>query len=208
MRISLVWMLIALGITLAVLIYGSVDRAQRADVIVILGSGLQSNNRPGPAMIRRVGRGAELWHAGYAPLIICSGGYGLNRTRSEADACAELLRELGVAPEAILLEEHSRSTEENAIFTREIMAARGLSSALIVSDGYHLLRAGWIFSSQGYSFAFSRPETDPPFVNHVQSVAREVVALHWYALKTLLNLPVTYVPILYHTGQFRTFLVL
>jgi uncharacterized SAM-binding protein YcdF (DUF218 family) len=195
-----VWMLFAVGVALAVVIYGRADRAQPADVIVILGSGLNPDNRPGPAMRRRVGRGAELWRAGYAPFVLCSGGYGLNRTRSEADACGELLTELGVTPESILREEQSRSTEENAVFTRDLMASRGLQTALIVSDSYHLLRAGWIFSDAGYTFAFSRPAADPPLGNHVSAIAREVVALHWYALKSLLDLPITYVPILYHTG--------
>lgn len=196
LRTFAVWCLIAAGIALAVWIYARADRAAHADVIIILGSGLNADGEPGPAMRRRVGRGAELWREGYAPYVLCSGGVGLRQTRSEADACAALLRSHGVPDWAIILEDQSRSTEENALFTAAIMDERGFQTALIVSDGYHLLRASWIFTAAGYNFATSRPADDPPLGDHIRALVREIAAVHWYGLKTLLNLPVTYVPLL------------
>ncbi len=196
LRVFAVWCLIAVGIALAVWGYGRTDRAAPADVIIILGSGLNADGEPGPAMRRRVGRGAQLWQEGYAPFVLCSGGVGLRQTRSEADACAVLLRSLGVPDAAIILEEQSRSTEENALFSAAIMEERGFQTALIVSDGYHLLRASWIFTAAGYRFATSRPADDPSFDDHVRALVREIAAVHWYGLKTLLNLPVTYVPLI------------
>ena len=78
--------------------------------------------------------------------------------------------------------------------------ARGTSfkgrkvAALVVSEGYHLLRASWIFSAEGIDASFS-PATEPtPFFNQIYSIAREIVALHWQALKTVLGLPVRFVP--------------
>jgi uncharacterized SAM-binding protein YcdF (DUF218 family) len=73
------------------------------------------------------------------------------------------------------------------------MNARGWKTALVVSDGYHLLRATWIFSAEGIEFS-TTPASQPPFFNLVTSLAREVVALHWQVLKTVLGLPVTFVP--------------
>ena len=60
--------------------YGRVDRVQSADVIVILGAGVQRDNTPGLAMRRRVSHGADLWREGYAPIIICTGGKPGQRT--------------------------------------------------------------------------------------------------------------------------------
>jgi uncharacterized SAM-binding protein YcdF (DUF218 family) len=190
-----VWLLVCVVIAGVVYAYGLTDRAEPADVIIVLGSGLNRNLTPGPSLRNRSEHAAALWRDGYAPMVICSGGYARWATRSEADGCAEVLRENGVPTEAIILEERSRSTEENAVYSQEIMRERGWESALIVSDGYHLLRATWIFSQQGYTDFSTSPATDTPrTVNLIMGVAREVVALHWQVIKTVLGLPFTFVP--------------
>lgn len=189
------WLLSVAVLVAAIVVYSRSDQAQTADVIVVLGAGLNPNNRPGPALIRRTAQGAALWHDGTASHIICAGGYGVNRTRSEADACAELLRGHGVPQSAILLEDRSRSTEENALYTRELMQAHHWQTAVIVSDGYHLLRAHWLFNGVGITNYPSPAESPPPF-NLFSSTAREVAAFHWLAFKTVFNIPVTYVPIM------------
>ena len=94
----------------------------------------------------------------------------------------------------ITLEERSRSTIENAAYTREIMDANGWDTALVVSDGYHLLRATWILSQEDMTFTTSPASTPPRLFNHLTAIAREVVALHWQLLKTVLGLPYTFVP--------------
>lgn len=126
-------------------------------------------------------------------MVVCSGGKPGNRTRSEADACAELLRNDGVPQEAILLEDHSRSTEENAMETHAIMNAQGWQTAIIVSDAYHVFRAHRLFHNEGI-LTYTSPVTfDPPPIEYVVYMAREVVAFHWQLLKEALNLPITYV---------------
>ncbi len=190
-----VWLLVCGVLALAVYVYGQTDRAESADVIIVLGSGLNRNLTPGWALTRRAERGAELWKVGYAPAIICAGGYTAGLVRSEAYGCAEFLRRNGVPADAIMLEDRSRSTEENALYSHEIMQARGWSTAVVVSDGYHLLRATWIFSLEGIDFSTS-PAAQPPLGDLVYSTAREVVALHWQAFKTIFHLPFTFVPYL------------
>lgn len=54
---------------------------------------------------------------------------------------AGLLRSAGVPPEAILPEAHSTNTRENIRFARDLLALRGESDVVIVSDAYHLPRA-------------------------------------------------------------------
>ena len=187
------WLIVCVVLGIVVFVYGLQDRAQHEDVIIVLGSGLNRDLSPNPATIRRGERAAALWKAGYAPMLICSGGYATWASRSEADGCAQVLRENGVPADVILLEQQSRSTEENALYSHQIMQAHGWKTALVVSDGYHLLRATWIFSAEGITGSTS-PAPLPPFLNLLSSTLREVVALHWQVFKTLLGLPVTYVP--------------
>lgn len=193
--VLVVWGLLCVGLGAAVYLYSRGDGARPADVIIVLGSGLTRGDRPGPALIRRATRAADLYAQGYASHVLCSGGYGIGRTRSEADGCREVLESLGVPRDAIVIEDRSRSTEENALYSHEIMRARGWQEALLVSDGYHLLRARWIFTDEGIP-VYTTPAADPPLLNHLSSIGREIVAFHWLFLKKALNLPITYVPVL------------
>lgn len=191
------YLIVSVALALAVYSYGRFREApdERYDVIIVLGSGLTRRGAPGPALIRRSREGAELWQAGYAPNIICTGGVSAYATRSEADGCREILLREGVAPAAISLEERSRSTEENALYAGEIMRANGWHNALIVSDAYHLLRAEWIFRDSGIAGTTAPPDTRPPVFTYATSIFREVIALQWYAFKSLFGIDATYVPV-------------
>jgi hypothetical protein len=135
---------------------GDQNNAQQSDVIIVLGAGLRRDGRAGDALWRRSLVAAQAFHEGLAPNIVCTGGVSQTQTRSEADACREILIGEGVSPDAIMLEDGSHSTEENALNTRAIMAARGWQSAIIVTDSFHMMRAGWIFSASSAS-STSRP---------------------------------------------------
>jgi uncharacterized SAM-binding protein YcdF (DUF218 family) len=190
------WLLLACGLASALSLYGQDNRAAQADVIVVLGSGLKEDNRPGEALTRRAERAALLWREGYAPFVICTGGFTIGRVRSEADGCREVLEANGVPAEAILLEERSRSTEENAAFTRELMLERGWDAVLLESEAYHLMRAMWIFSDAGINVIGRTPAARPELDDQIRAVVREVIALHWQTFKKVFNLPFTYVPVL------------
>lgn len=174
--------------------YGEADRAAPADVIIILGAGVQPNGAPTAAYTRRIQHGVALYRAGMAPFVLCTGGYTARRPTSEARACVALARDLGVPDSAILFEEISRSTEENAIQARRVMDEHGLRTAILVSDNFHLLRAEWMFRDRGIPVALSPAQaTVGPLDGWVavSNTAREVAALGWYALKGALGLPYT-----------------
>lgn len=172
---------------------GTIEEAQEADVIVVLGAGLSRSGRPGYALTRRSSQAAELWHAGHANTIICTGGLAENRNRTEADACREVLSWRGVPASAVVLEGRSRSTEENALFTAEIMEANGWETAVVVSDSYHVLRADYLFTSEGIE-VFTSPVSADQIrgrPTYEYSVLREVAAFHWQIFKDIFNIPVT-----------------
>ncbi len=188
-------MLYFVGFITAAHFAGLQDTTEQADVIIVLGSGLRKDGRPGPALTRRTRHGADLWHKGIAPLVLCTGGQSEYYPRTEAAACREILRAAGLPAGAILMEERSRSTEENAIYSKRILDQKQLTHVVLVSDSYHMLRARWIFSKQGIQ-TFASPVTngrirDPrayPF-----SLAREFIAFNWQLFKELFNIPWTHV---------------
>lgn len=119
--------------------------APRGDAIVVLGAKLFSDGRPSPAFLGRIERAAELFAAGAAPLVLFSGG----GTPSEASAGRAYARTLGIAEAACLLEEQSTNTFENARYSAALLEARGIRTVVVVTDGFHLLRAVRLFELHG-----------------------------------------------------------
>ena len=76
-------------------------------------------------------RCAQLYHAGYAPKILFTGGLGRNTlgrwAKSEAERFADIAIAHGVPREAIILENKSTNSAENILFTRKILEAERLS---------------------------------------------------------------------------------
>ena len=75
-------------------------------------------------------RAAELYHQGYAPRVLFTGGLGRNTEgmlpEPEAVRFAKVAMECGVPAEDILIEDKSTNTKENIEFTRRLLAEQGL----------------------------------------------------------------------------------
>ena len=75
-------------------------------------------------------RAAELYHQGYAPKVLFTGGLGRNTEgmlpEPEAVRFAKTAMECGVPERDIILEDRSRNTKENILFTREKLEALGV----------------------------------------------------------------------------------
>jgi len=118
------------------------------DVIVVLGAAQNPDGSPGPAISRRMHHAVDAWRAGRAPVIMLCGGPTAIAT-SEAETMAEVARAEGVAGEALLLEDVSTRTLENAVQCRRVMAEKGLSRAILVTDWFHMPRALYTFRAFG-----------------------------------------------------------
>lgn len=118
----------------------------RADVIVIFGGNTQANranwfepyNRA--TAVDRIDLAEALYLAGRAPRILISGGAREGKV-SEAQIIARLLRQRGIPDTALLLENDSRNTYENARFTDITMRGQKLKTALLVTSALHMPRA-------------------------------------------------------------------
>ena len=146
--------LLAVGLVDAVVmidlhLYGQADRVAPADVIAVLGAGIEDNFQATDAFRRRTAHAVSLWRAGVAPYIICSGGYSGHTPLQEAQSCVDVAVGLGVPRAAVFLEGASRSTEENAIYIQRLMDARGWHSVLLVTDDFHVFRSEYLFGQLG-----------------------------------------------------------
>ena len=109
------------------LVYGRITRRDRADFVVVLGCGLVGD-RVSPLLASRLDEGMRAFRAeldaGRQPEIIVSGGQGPDEPVSEARAMADYLVEHGVPDESVLLEDRSRTTEQNLLNSGAIMRER------------------------------------------------------------------------------------
>jgi uncharacterized SAM-binding protein YcdF (DUF218 family) len=146
--------------------------------IVLLGAMLGPGGAPGPALLRRTDHAAALFAAGSARLIVATGGPPGARP-TEARVMRDRLVAAGIDPAAVVEEDRARDTLENALFASRILRARGLASAIVVTDRYHLPRALMLFWLLGLRAAGSAPSrgarVDPG--GRPAALAREAVAL-------------------------------
>ena len=126
-----------------------------ADVIVAI-----SGDRHGA----RAATAAALYRAGFAPVVIFSGASEDRESVSSAELMAREAETLGVPRAAIVLEEQARTTDDNARMVRDLMQARKLSSALLVTSGYHQRRAALAFARafDGTGLHFTNVPADDP----------------------------------------------
>lgn len=132
-----------------------IQEVPQAEAVVVLGGGVSpaSTSELYPNLesgADRVWHAARLFHASKAPLILLTGGSNPEHSAtSEAEAMAQFIQDLGVSPEAILLERRSRNTTENVKYSAEILAERGINRILLVTSAYHMPRAKTLFEAQG-----------------------------------------------------------
>jgi uncharacterized SAM-binding protein YcdF (DUF218 family) len=122
-----------------VLIAGEWPTLRRADAIIVLGAA-QYNGRPSPVLQARLDHALDLYDRGLAPRMIFTGGIGTGDTLSEAEVSRRYAVRHGVPESAILVERQGATSAQSVGAAAALMRAEGLTTALVVSDSYHMLR--------------------------------------------------------------------
>jgi|WetSurMetagenome_2_1015567.scaffolds.fasta_scaffold666359_1 uncharacterized SAM-binding protein YcdF (DUF218 family) len=137
----------------------AIDEAQPADIIVVLGAA-EYHGKPSPVLKARLDHAQDLYRRGLAKLVLTSGGAGGDQQFTEGQVGRDYLVERGVPSESIVVEGEGDSTVETVLAVSEIMRRMNLSSAILVSDGYHVYRAKRILEEQGMkAYGSPRPHT-------------------------------------------------
>lgn len=128
--------------------YVPLNRLPRMPAMLVLGGGVEPPQQPGRlphlnGAAARVWYAARLYHAGKAPLVVLSGGTAQPGVElgTEAQAMRNLLLDLGVPTSAILLEQRSLTTRQNARYSAQLLASRGIHRVLLVTSALHMRRA-------------------------------------------------------------------
>ncbi|MCX8199997.1 MAG: YdcF family protein [Candidatus Micrarchaeota archaeon] len=96
----------------------------------------------------RVHRAVSLFKESGARYLILSGGRTFGTPYSEALFMQRIARRLGVPKKAIILEENSGNTHENAKHTYKIAKKLRIGRVAVVTSSYHILRSALIFKRQ------------------------------------------------------------
>ncbi|HEY8079042.1 MAG TPA: YdcF family protein [Labilithrix sp.] len=96
----------------------------------------------------------EILRDGHARVAILSGAAMRPGGLSEARELATFLLAWGIGEDRIVLEERARNTRENAVYSAEIVRARGFSRVLVVTSAFHVPRAADCFRAVGLEVDF------------------------------------------------------
>jgi len=126
---------------------------QRAQAIVVLGAGREQadpawgSDQPSHIALERLRYASRLSKASGLP-ILTSGGLHYGEPPSEALLAAEALQRDFATPTQ-WLEERSRTTWENALYSAEMFKAAGIQRIVLVTSASHMPRSRWCFEQAG-----------------------------------------------------------
>ncbi|QJX48840.1 YdcF family protein [Hymenobacter taeanensis] len=139
------WVLLHLLITTA---DGLLDTTEPADCLVVLGNTVNADGSLSARLQARLDKALELYKAGVSPLIFVSGGLG-KEGHYEGTAMQRYLVAKGVPSMAIVVDNAGNNTLATARNFARIAHARNLSSALVVTQFFHVTRTKLLLRQQG-----------------------------------------------------------
>jgi uncharacterized SAM-binding protein YcdF (DUF218 family) len=163
-------------------------RLAPADAIVVLGGGIHPDGALTNGSLRRAVYGVSLQRSGLAKFLVLLGP-SRSAGPAEARVRAEIARELGIAPEAILTEENARTTGEEAAAVGAILRPRGVHRIILVTDSQHISRAQRLFERAGFEVLpapaddFSSAAVEPEErLRLMRRITQEILARLYYRL--------------------------
>ncbi len=138
------------------------DSRPPSDAIVVLGSA-QYNGRPSSIFEARLEHARSLYEDGVAPVIVTLGGKADGDQFSEAEAGRDYLANAGVPSDALLAVPEGVDTLESMWAVSTAFDEHGWSSAVLVTDPWHAMRAERMAEDAGIE-AESSPTRQGPAV--------------------------------------------
>jgi uncharacterized SAM-binding protein YcdF (DUF218 family) len=157
------------------------DHHPRSDAIVVLGAS-QFDGKPSTVFRARLQHAKALYDAGVAPRVITVGGGAPGDRTTEAAAGASFLRDRGV--EVVPLGK-GRNTLQSLEALRVEFRKEGWTTAVLVTDPWHELRARRMASDLGIKASSSPTRTGPAVRDRgteFRYVLRETAAYLYYRL--------------------------
>lgn len=112
-----------------------------SDAALVLGNALEDGRTPSAITKNRLQKGLELYHAGFCKTLIVSGGKGPSDEIPVAEAMQQWLLSQGIPKDNILVEDQSKNTYENILFSKALAEENLLESMIIVTSDFHIYRS-------------------------------------------------------------------
>lgn len=156
-----VLLVVYLGATLFQVVKESVTaQPVRSQAIVVMGSA-EYNGVPSRDLAARLEKASLLYKKGYAPTIYLTGGSIPGDKYSEAGAGETYLESKGVPSSAIVANPIGRDSWESIVSVSKVLRAQSVSSVIVVSDGFHLLRSTQMLGSLKFKTSASPAINSP-----------------------------------------------
>lgn len=138
--ISLLILLIYSAVVWCIWHYDTQPINPHADAAVVLGASTAPSG-PSPVYRARIDHAIDLYQRGAVKVIILTGGMIKGQSSSDAKVAQEYALAAGVPIDGLLIEEQSKTTKQNLIYTLKLAEEHDIQSFVIVSDPLHLMRA-------------------------------------------------------------------
>ncbi len=122
---------------------------QQAEVIVVMGGGIDRGRFLTWPSSQRLLRGAQLYFAGWAPKILFVGGDPSKLGIPEALVLAQEARKLKIPEQDILLEKNAAHTHEQVLEIKEMAAKNKWQNLIIVTSYINMKRTLLAFENLG-----------------------------------------------------------
>ncbi|MEQ3554699.1 YdcF family protein [Pseudonocardia nematodicida] len=149
-----------------------VDDQRPVDAVVVLGAA-QYNGEPSAVLAARLRHAAQLYADGIAPRIVTVGGGRTGDRYTEAEASRDWLIGRGVPASAVEAVPEGVDTLGSLEAVAADAREQGWSSALLVSDPWHSLRARTMARDAGLE-AWTSPTRSGPIVQTRETQARYI----------------------------------
>ena len=152
------------------------DGARTADAIIVLGAA-QYDGVPSPVLQDRLDHALALYESGLASRIVVTGGRQVGDRFTEATTGYNYLRDRGVPDDDLMKEIDGKNTWESLVASARFLIADGLTTVVLVTDGYHAYRVEAIAEDLGLDATVSPSDTRLSRGAELRQLAREAVAV-------------------------------
>ena len=159
------------------------DYKGKADVAIVLGNRVFADGSLSSWLKGRVDKALQLYRQGRVKKIYASGGVNTKEEgdNAEGDAMKAYLVKQGVPAEDVIADNYGQNTYLTVKDFMQWNESRHYTSAIIVSQFYHITRSKYILRKQGFKNVFNA-SSDVYSFKDILGTLREVPAFYKYLI--------------------------
>ena len=191
-KLQIVAAVIALGVIVECVLFAAVCLCSlrkypetAADCVIVLGARVWPDGTVSNSLAYRLDEALAAYQKGLVGKIIVTGARGGDEPVEEAVASHDYLLQKGVPEADILMDPRSYDTVQNLQHAKTIMQEHGLTTALLCTSDYHIVRSVWIAREQGISVTPLPAKSPVKPYTWVMNRVRETVSWVLYGMNRI-----------------------